>query len=101
MTEAAPAPHPLAARYDAIWDAAAPAVREGRVTLDPWPLRKADDARRGLTLVARPAPAVAERIAAFLDELREIEPEQYYHPRPDLHVTVLSLLSATPDYGPH
>lgn len=91
----------LAARYDALWDAAAPDVRRGRVALDPWLARKDADARRGITLLARPAPAVAAALAALCDELRALEPEQYYHPRPDLHLTVLSLLSATPEYGPH
>lgn len=100
MSEAAP-PHPLAARYDALWDAAAPDVREGRVALDAWALRKDDDARRGITLIARPTPAVAARLASLLDELRVLEPEQYYQPRADLHLTVLALFSATADYLPH
>ena len=99
MSEAAP-PHPLAARYDALWDAAAPDVREGRVALDAWALRKDDDARRGITLLARPGPAVAARLASLLDELRALEPAQYYQPRADLHLTVLALFSATPDYHP-
>lgn len=94
-------PHPLAARYDALWDAAAPDVREGRVALDAWALRKDDDARRGITLLARPAPAVSERLASLLDELRALEPAQYHQPRADLHLTVLALFSATPDYHPH
>ena len=100
MSEAAP-PHPLAARYDALWDAAAPDVREGRVALDAWALRKDDDARRGITLLARPGPAVAARLVTLLDELRALEPAQYYQPRADLHLTVLALFSATPDYHPH
>jgi hypothetical protein len=91
----------LAARYDALWDAAAPDVRRGRVTLDPWLARKDVDTRRGVTLLARPAPAVADGLVALCGELRALEPEQYYHPRPDLHLTVLSLLSATADYAPY
>ncbi|HET7456193.1 MAG TPA: hypothetical protein VFJ74_00975 [Gemmatimonadaceae bacterium] len=93
--------HPLAAHYDALWETTAPAVREGRVSLDPWPTRKHDDPRRGLTLLGRPAPAVASRLVALLDELREIEPDQYYQPRADLHLTVLSLFSATADHEQH
>jgi 2'-5' RNA ligase len=98
---APPPPRPLAARYDALWEAAAPDVRRGRVSPDAWALRKGDDARRGVTLLARPAPAVAARLAALLDELRALEPAQYYHPRPDFHLTVLSLFTATADYHPY
>jgi 2'-5' RNA ligase len=93
--------HPLAERYDGIWDAAAPEVRAGRVSLDDWALRKHEDARRGVTLLARPAPSVAERLAGLVDELRAIEPSQYYHPRADLHFTMLSLFTATADYAPY
>jgi 2'-5' RNA ligase len=93
--------HPLAERYDDIWSAGAPEVRAGRASLDDWALRKHEDARRGVTLLARPAPAVADRLAALVDELRAIETAQYYHPRPDLHFTMLSLFTATADYAPH
>ena len=72
-SEAAP-PHRLAAQYDALWAAAAPEVRRGRVTPDSWALRKGDDARRGVNLLARPAPSVADGLTALLAELREIEP---------------------------
>jgi len=95
------APHPLAARYDTLWDEAAPDVRAGCVATDAWALRKADDARRGVTLLAHPAAPVADALAAFLAQLRVLEPDQYYYPRADLHLTVLSLFSATTDYAPY
>jgi 2'-5' RNA ligase len=63
--------------------------------------RKHDDARRGVTLLARPSARVASSIVQFLDELRALEPEQYYHPRSDLHLTVLSLFTATVDHAPY
>lgn len=64
-------------------------------------LDKAGDARRGLTLLARPSPAVADRLTAFLERLRALEPAQYYQPRGDMHHTVLSLFTATADPGPY
>ena len=94
------ASHPLAARYDALWSAAAPEVRRGRVRLDPLPLRKEHDLRRGVTLLARLAPGVAAALAGFCDELRVLEPAQYFHPSADLHLTVLALFTATADYEP-
>jgi 2'-5' RNA ligase len=100
VSEAA-SPHPLAERYDALWSVSEPNVRRGLVTLDPWATRKPRDARRGITLLARPEPPVAERISALLDELRALEPAQYYHPAADLHLTVLSLHTATVRYQPY
>lgn len=94
-------PHPLVARYDALWQQSAPAVASGAARLDLWATRKAEDERRGLTLLARPAPPVADALAVFLDALRALEPAQYYQPRADQHVTVLSLFTATADYRPH
>ena len=99
-SEAAPL-HPLAASYDALWAVAAPDVRLGHVTPDAWALRKGDDVRRGVTLLARPAASVADALTAFLAELQALEPAQYYQPRPDLHLTVLSLFTATADYAPY
>ena len=91
----------LAAQYDALWAAAAPEVRVGRIAVDPRAADKASDERRGVTLIARPAPGVADALAAFADELRAIEPAQYYQPRADLHITVLSVFTGTPDYRAH
>jgi len=91
----------LIARYDALWNAAAPEVRVGRASVDPLPLRKAEDARRGVTLLARPGAEVAGAIAAFLDELRALEPAQYYQPSGDLHLTVLAPFTATVEPGPY
>lgn len=88
----------LAAHYDAVWNAAVADVRQGRVTLDPWAQRKRDDPRRGVTLLARPAPAVAASLAAFAAGLRAIEPDQYFQPAEDLHFTILSLFTATAEY---
>jgi 2'-5' RNA ligase len=98
---APPATEALAARYDAMWAEAAPLVRAGSVTLDPWIGRLDEDARRGVTLLARPAPAVAAALDAFLGGLRTLEPAQYYQPAAELHHTVLSLFTATADHAPY
>ena len=44
--------------------------------------------------MARLAPGVVQRIGLFQETLGAIEPEQYYYPATDIHVTVLSLLTA-------
>ena len=94
-------PNALAAHYDALWAAAAPFVGAGGATLDPWLSRCADDARRGLTLLARPTATVAAALSTFLEQLRLLEPAQHYQPASDLHHTVLSLITATADYAPY
>lgn len=99
MTDTADLPHPLAAHYDGMWEEAAPLVRTGGVARDPWLGRRAEDARRGVTLLARPAPRVAAKLADFLAGLRRMEPAQYYQPARDLHHTVLSLFAAIPDHA--
>jgi 2'-5' RNA ligase len=51
------------------------------------------DRRLGLTIVIRPSAAVKNNIQQFLDELKKIEPNQYYYPSSDIHITVMSIIS--------
>jgi 2'-5' RNA ligase len=51
------------------------------------------DNRSGLTLLTRPDIMVRNNIQLFLNELKAIEPDQYYYPDSDLHVTVLAIIS--------
>ena len=51
------------------------------------------DKRRGVTLLIRPDEHVRCRILEFLAALRALEPEQYYYPPSDLHVTVMSIIT--------
>lgn len=92
-------PHNLQARYDTIWHEAAPALACGDVACDAQ-LAAGNDPRRGLTVIARPEAQLAASFSALLDRLTDIEPDQYRHPVADMHVTVLSLFTATVDHGP-
>jgi 2'-5' RNA ligase len=97
-----PEPHgALAARYEAVWEDAAPAVRAGRGIIDPCVTRKDADSRRGLTLLARPGASLARRLEDFLARLRAAEPEQYFQPAADLHLTVFSLFGTTAEHAPY
>ena len=51
------------------------------------------DKRFGLTLIARLPQHVLDEVHSFLDAVRQIEPEQYFYPGKDLHLTVLSVVS--------
>lgn len=88
----------LQQRYDSMWRQAAPALARGDVACDAQ-LAAGNDPRRGLTLIARPAPALASSFDAMLDTLSAIDPHQYRHPASDMHVTVLSLFTATADHA--
>jgi len=85
--------------YDAMWDGAFPAVASGEVDCDTQ-LHAGSDRRRGLTLIARPGRALRARFDSLLDRLAIAEPEQYRYPAADMHVTVLSLVTVTEDFGP-
>lgn len=89
----------LQSRYDTMWREAEPALERGDVACDTQ-LAAGGDPRRGLTLIARPDAALAARFEALLDDLCAIEPVQYRHPVSDMHVTVLSLFTATTDFQP-
>ncbi|WP_348822914.1 2'-5' RNA ligase family protein [Flavobacterium aestuarii] len=51
------------------------------------------DKRFGMTLVIKPEIETQKKIQNFLNELKEIEPQQYYYSNPDLHITTLSIIS--------
>lgn len=55
------------------------------------------DTRMALALVIRIAPPICDQIEAFLDELKRLEPELYYYPAKDLHITVMDILRGIPD----
>jgi hypothetical protein len=86
--------HELYPLYESMWREARSKVREGQIAYDEFAFKKELDGRRGLSLVARLAPGVVQRIGLFLESLREIESEQYYYPATDIHLTILSLLTA-------
>lgn len=86
----------LHAHYAAMWERAHGAIAAGDIDCDQR-LAAGPDARRGLTLIARPGAALAARFDALLDRLAAAEPEQYRHPPADMHLTVLSLFTVTED----
>ena len=88
----------LQEHYDRLWSATKGKIRAGDIEVDPILAAGRPDRRRGLTLVTLPSPNVRQRVAAFLERLREVEPDQYYYAPSEFHVTVLSLFTATIEY---
>ncbi|WP_281310401.1 2'-5' RNA ligase family protein [Flavobacterium flavigenum] len=58
-------------------------------------IRDDSDKRFGVTLLIRPNDEIKNNIQAFLKEIKKAEPEQYYYPNADIHITVLSIISCT------
>ena len=88
----------LQSRYDRMWSESIGYLRSGTVEIDPVLAASRPDRRRGLTVIARPSVEVRTRVAAFLRELRGLEPHQYYYALSEFHVTVLSMFTATIDH---
>jgi len=78
--------------YERLWQKAALAFAAGRPGIDPHLPEKADDPRRGMTLLLRPEPPVQQTIHAFLGELNRVAPGQYFYRPEEFHVTVLAII---------
>ena len=78
--------------YDFLYDDAVRKIGADNCETDQWLNSETDD-RRGITLMIRPDDKIGSGIENFLCKLREIEPEQYFYPESDIHITVLSIIS--------
>jgi 2'-5' RNA ligase len=98
MTDATASTH-LQVHYDIMCDRAFGAVACGDLDYDTH-IAAGPDLRRGLTLIARPNRALRTRFDAVLDRLASSEPHQYRYPVSDMHLTILSLFTATENPAP-
>lgn len=83
--------------YQDMWRRAWPLITQNAISIDPF-LTGKQDTRSGITLLARVNGPVAREINTFLRDLQKIEPDQYYYPASDLHLTVMSILSCVEGY---
>ena len=88
----------LIQHYDAMRRAAFAQLQQHGPSVDPL-IESARDTRRGITLLARPAEGILTRIAAVLADFYPSEPNQYYYPVSDIHLTVLSIISCYPGFA--
>lgn len=79
-------------QYKQLWANALARFQKNEFEYDPL-IEDANDQRFGLTIIIRPGQEVKASIEAMLNALRQIEPDQYYYPSDDMHVTVLSVIS--------
>lgn len=67
-------------------------IKSDNYQTDPL-INSSTDNRYGLTLLTRPDNEVNSRIQLFLNELKKVDPHQYYYPESDIHITVMSIIS--------
>ena len=82
----------LKEHYNQLYKESITKISSDTYEIDPM-LNSDSDDRFGLSLVIRPPIAVKNEIKKFLKELEGIEPNQYYYPNSDIHITVISVIS--------
>ncbi len=85
--------------YDRLWADAQALFATGCVRTDPHLLNRGADTRRGITVVIRPTPDMIARISGVMDELRALAPGQHIYRPDELHITILSLISASAGFS--
>ncbi|MCC9066176.1 mutarotase [Flavobacterium piscisymbiosum] len=78
--------------YDQLYKKSSEAILAGNYKLDSQ-LNNESDSRFGITFLIRPSEIIKANIQLFLDELKAVEPHQYYYPDADIHITVMSIIS--------
>jgi len=82
----------LKEQYDHLYSECKKAIKLINFQIDENINSNTDD-RYGVTLLIRPPIEIKNRIQLFLNELKEVEPTQYYYNNSDIHITVLSIIS--------
>ncbi len=91
--------HRLVEIYDQLFHAAKTEIQDGQgLSIDSFLLKPAGDNRRGMTLLIRPSAEIMQALQRIQHQIQAVLPNQYFYPLNDLHFTVLSLVSCTPDF---
>ena len=88
----------LTSLYNNINQQGMTAIRNHQEQLDRNLLNPDKDMRRGLTLTASLPAHVSRNIMFCLQKLAAIEPNQYFYPPADLHITIIDLIAASSDF---
>jgi len=81
--------------YNDMWAIFCSALEKGQCEIDQ-NIGNKNDTRRGITALAyleSNNKSVVNEIDHFLNQVQQIEPEQYYHPINELHLTILSIIT--------
>lgn len=82
----------LKEHYNKLYQESVHKISSDNYEIDPM-LHADDDDRFGVSLLIRPPLEINNEIQKFLDALKIIEPDQYYYPNSDIHITVISIIS--------
>lgn len=88
----------LTSHYNELWNRSLQKFKKNEFEYDPF-INSKNDNRFGITLLARPGNQVKQNISNILDECKAAEPNQYYYPDTDLHVTILSIISCRASFS--
>lgn len=83
--------------YKRIYDSHRDHMRSGDIDIDPHLLWKTRDSRMGISLIIS-LHAFAAEYANIVESFRTIEPDQYYYPFDDLHITIFDFIQGTHQY---
>lgn len=82
----------LAEHYNQLYKTSSETILSGNYSLDS-KINDPSDSRFGITLLIRPSEKIKTNIQLFLNELKAVEPNQYYYPESNIHITVMSIIS--------
>lgn len=78
--------------YDQLFNSSFQKIQSDDCEIDPL-IHSPFDKRLGITLLLRPSEEVKKNIQNFMGHLKQYDPDQYYYPNSDIHITVLSIIS--------
>lgn len=88
----------LQERYNEIWSSSKEFISSNNIEIDTNLSNIKKDKRFGLTVLAAIKGDVLNNFLEIINQLKEIEPNQYYYPPTDIHITILDFLSCSEDF---
>ncbi|GAA4239414.1 hypothetical protein GCM10022291_33620 [Postechiella marina] len=82
----------LKEHYSKLYKESVKNIASGKYEIDNL-IDSKSDKRFGITLLARPSNEVKAKIEKLNLELKKVEPNQYYYPKSDIHITIMSIIS--------
>ncbi|CAG8999742.1 MAG: hypothetical protein CENE_01721 [Candidatus Celerinatantimonas neptuna] len=85
--------------YDEMWRNFKQVIKTGQYQTDPL-IDHPNDTRRGITTLSflRDSTPLVNNVSHFLQRVKTLEPEQYYPPVTDLHLTILTIITCFEHY---
>ncbi|UCD04512.1 MAG: hypothetical protein JSW73_02675, partial [Candidatus Woesearchaeota archaeon] len=86
----------LQEKYDSIWNSSRESLLNNEVDIDKHLSSISSDKRMGLTVLI----PLGEIFDDVMNSLRKIEPEQYFYPASDTHITIIDFVGAYEGFIP-